>query len=798
MTTKHLRIALLCGGPSRERGISLNSARSVLDHLHSPEIEVCPVYFDVENRAYALARAHLYSNTPDDFEFKIDTLGTPLPGERLIEYLRSVDLTLPAIHGAFGEGGPLQRILEEHRLPYIGSPPAACELAFDKYRANRFLVDNGYFAVPSIQVLAGEVDEAADRIDEFFEIHDLEKVIVKPVQSGSSIGVYLAESREDVPGCLRKIFDQNLDDRAIVEPLCEASEFTLIVLENDAGDPVALLPTEIEISHSADQLFDYRKKYLPTRQVTYHAPPRYPDEVVTSIRRQAAELFARFGMRDFARFDGWVFDDGRIWFSDFNLVSGMEQNSFLFLQAAQIGMSHSDLLRYLVRHACRRHDVAADFRTGTRAAGGRQPVDVIFGGDSSERHVSLMSGTNVWLKLATSEDFAPRPFLLDPAGSVWRLPYAMALRHTVEEVVDACEQAMRSKERLTELRETIVAELDPPPELLSQQDFDPERIRLDEFIDQAVDRASVVFIALHGGIGENGVLQARLESRGVRFTGSGSEASKRCMDKWQTTLALEGLEEHGITSARKRLLATDEMQPSRVAALWRQLVEGLDSDSLIVKPNDDGCSSGVARLFCAEDLGAYLDYTRRGEQSIPAGVLTEQHGIIEMPVKKPQHLLFEEFVETDKLGFEGGRLEWTKRSGWIEITNGVLGTRGRMRALTPSVTVATGNVLSLEEKFQGGTGINVTPPPEPWVSAEVIEKSRRRIERVAEALGIEGFARIDAFLSTSTGEILVIEANTIPGLTPSTVIFHQALQEEPPLYPRDLLEKIVRFALVTP
>ncbi|MEE8524686.1 MAG: hypothetical protein V3T72_12200, partial [Thermoanaerobaculia bacterium] len=542
MPTKHLKIGLLCGGPSRERGISLNSARSVLDHLHSPEIEVCPVYFDIENRAYALSRTHLYSNTPDDFEFKIETLGTPLPGDRLVEYLESVDVTLPAIHGAFGEGGPLQRILEEHRLPYIGSPPAACELAFDKYRANRFLTDNGYFAVPSMQVHAGDVDQAGERIAEFLDAHGLERVIVKPVQSGSSIGVYLAKTREEIPGCLRKIFDQGLDHRAILEPLCEASEFTLIVLENDTGEPVALLPTEIEIAQSADQLFDYRKKYLPTRQVTYHAPPRYADEVVARIRRQAAELFAKFGMRDFARFDGWVFDDGHIWFSDFNLVSGMEQNSFLFLQGAQIGMSHSDLLRYLVRHACRRHGIAADFKTETRAADDRRPVSVIFGGDSSERHVSLMSGTNVWLKLSTSEEFAPQPFLLDPAGKVWRLPYAMALRHTVEEVVDACEQAMRSKERLTRLRETIVAELDPPAELLSQQDFDPHRLTLDEFI----DRASLVFIALHGGIGENGVLQARLESRGIAFTGSGSEASRRCMDKWQTGLALEGLEEHGI------------------------------------------------------------------------------------------------------------------------------------------------------------------------------------------------------------------------------------------------------------
>ena len=96
----------------------------------------------------------------------------------------------------------------------------------------------------------------------------------------------------------------------------------------------------------------------------------------------------------------------------------------------------------------------------------------------------------------------------------------------------------------------------------------------------------------------------------------------------------------------------------------------------------------------------------------------------------------------------------------------------------------------------GGTGVNITPPPEGegLVAAGAIEAVRERIARVADALGIEGYARIDAFMERTTGEVLVIEANSLPGLTPATVLFHQGLAERPPLEPRSLLEEIVALA----
>jgi D-alanine-D-alanine ligase-like ATP-grasp enzyme len=100
----------------------------------------------------------------------------------------------------------------------------------------------------------------------------------------------------------------------------------------------------------------------------------------------------------------------------------------------------------------------------------------------------------------------------------------------------------------------------------------------------------------------------------------------------------------------------------------------------------------------------------------------------------------------------------------------------------------------LEEKFQGGTGVNITPPPPKFVSPSVCAKVKKSIEIAGNALGIEGYSRIDAFINRLTGEVIVIEANTLPGLTGSTVFYHQGLAEKVPLYPTELLEKIMDFA----
>ncbi len=219
----------------------------------------------------------------------------------------------------------------------------------------------------------------------------------------------------------------------------------------------------------------------------------------------------------------------------------------------------------------------------------------------------------------------------------------------------------------------------------------------------------------------------------------------------------------------------------------------MGSRLLVVKPTDDGCSAGVAVLEGAADLRRYLDHAEAGDREIPAQTFRASPGAIKMP-GHVEHVLLERFVDTDKVSVESNTLHWPEGGhGWVEITVGVLGPKGALLALPPSLPIAEQGVLSLEEKFQGGTGINVTPLPEDHVPKEVVLRIMRSVERVAEALGIEGYARIDAFAHVRTGDVIVIEANTLPGLSPSTVIFHQALALDPPLFPLDFLERIIEL-----
>src|SRR6185312_5379132 len=151
-------------------------------------------------------------------------------------------------------------------------------------------------------------------------------------------------------------------------------------LENRFGLPVALPPTEIETDYTENQIFDFRKKYLPTRQVIWHCPPRFSDQMIEKIEAQAEQLFALFKMRDFARFDGWVLPDGNIWFCDFNPISGMEQNSFLFQQASRVGMTHRDILQHVINNACRRYGLSELKELSRISNASKKTIPVLFGG----------------------------------------------------------------------------------------------------------------------------------------------------------------------------------------------------------------------------------------------------------------------------------------------------------------------------------------------------------------------------------------------------------------------------------
>jgi len=784
-----LKIGLICGGPSLERGISLNSARSVMDHLESEDIEIIPVYFDSKRKPYKISKSQLYCNTPSDFDFKLRQTTTPLNEETLVSLLKTTDIVFPVMHGPFGEDGKIQSFLEKHRLPFVGSGSEACKKAFDKFNANERIKNHGFFTLPSAILKIYHSDQEKI-LEKFFKENNIKRAIVKPASGGSSIGVFSVSNVSQALEKANLLFSKRMDTRVVVEPFAQGAEFTMIILENRFGLPVALPPTEIETDYTEHQIFDFRRKYLPTRQVTWHCPPRFKKAVIDKIQAQAEQLFALFGMRDFGRFDGWVLPSGDIWFCDFNPVSGMEQNSFLFQQASRIGMTHSDVLRHIVKRACTRHSMPfpKDIQKEVQK---RKKVNIIMGGNNSEKQVSLMSGTNVWLKLRQSKEYQPQPYLLDRKNNVWHLPYHLCLNHTVEEITENCKKYQNAKAKLGEFEKRARLRLGLQETKNEEEFFEPKKLTLKKFF----DKSDFVFIALHGGDGENGNFQKMLASKGIKFNGPDEKVSRLCMDKWETARFIDNLHIPGVTAIPGKIIKTKLLQKfsdSDFRVFWRKIRKELGADTLIVKPRADGCTTGIVHLYSSGDLKKYVKFVYDKVPVIPKETFRGQVEIIEMPSMPSSELLLEKFIETDTLRVKSNKLKHQNKTGWIEITTGVVEIDGKIKSLNPSITIAEGEVLTVEEKFQGGTGVNITPPPDIIIKPNTLKKVKNRITELAKRVGICGYSRIDAFVNVQNGDLSIIEINTLPGLTPSTVFYHQGLAETPPIFPRELLELLVK------
>lgn len=276
-----LRVGVICGGPSAERGISLNSARSVLDHIQGEDLHVSCYYIDSHLNAFAISSAQVYSNTPSDFDFKLESLAQGFQSlSEFAEHLAdSVDIVFPVIHGQFGEDGGIQELLENNNVPFVGTGSKECQQAFNKYNASLGLSKYGFVTVPSFLVQGSEVNQ--DELSEWFASNHLDvnsgKVVVKPTRAGSSIGVTVAYGVSDSLTKANEIISQEIDDGVLVELFLEGgSEFTAIVLDVGQGfdcQPVVLLPTEVELQFQGsgdvrekDAIFNYRRKYLPTQQ----------------------------------------------------------------------------------------------------------------------------------------------------------------------------------------------------------------------------------------------------------------------------------------------------------------------------------------------------------------------------------------------------------------------------------------------------------------------------------------------------------------------------------------------------
>jgi D-alanine-D-alanine ligase len=805
-----VKVIIFFGGPSEERDVSAGSIKPWVTYLEAdPTAEVTVVFVDRELRAYRLPPVYYYANTCADFETQLRTLDLEMDWDEVAALSRRHDVAVPLVHGEFGEDGALQRRLDAWGVPYVFSTPDALYRTLDKQRCYEVLAGAG-FPVPAHRTVergewaADPEAVAADIVSLTPTLRPIgagaaDFVVVKPLAGGSSFGVDVVPADGvSVAAAVEGAF-ATTGGAVLVEEFVAGIEFSVVVLDGPGGTPTALAPTEVE-KPPGSQVYGTEEKYLHGSGVVHHTPMRVDADTLHRIRHRAAEAFTVLGLRHMARIDGFWTVDGSIVVTDVNGIGGMGFSSLVFQQAAMVGIDHRRLIIGLLRAALGDPDVTAA-GDDVDAVGARR-IHVVLGGPTSERQVSRQSGCFVGLSLLASGSDV-RFHLMDFRSRYTEIGLFYVLHHDVEEIQALVNDPVR-RATIESVGRAIRSEFDIPA---TSADL-ALAVGHPTSLADAVEAADFVFLALHGGPGEDGRLQLALERLGRPFNGSGPAAADVAADKAATARRVRDLGLPGTGAPAQRVVDVfelgswlDEMAgPGPVAARFRSLCDELGAEVLVCKPAADGCSTGVKilsrpdvmqRFFVAvvsESPEFASDETR---SDLRGRTLT-----IAMPVPTPRRWLVERaFVDPVTIELPVGDLNletlrpWFASKRYVELTVAVLDRPGRgLVAAVPSVTVAA-DELTLQQKFQQGVGTNLAL--DLFVPRDEAESVRSRVERLARAFDLDGYARLDVFWDRVDDIVYLLEINTLCGLTEATVFYSQWLADPDPLPPWAVLDRIV-------
>ena len=300
-----LTVALLAGGISSEREVSLNSGEQVFDAL--------------DKRKYDIRR----------YDPKFDLA-------RLVQDAAEIDIALIILHGPFGEDGTVQGMLDLLNIPYQGSGVLGSALAMNKVVTKQLYEKAGLPVPPYVVLDRGETVDAEKCVAEFGL-----PLVVKPVEAGSSVGMSIVKSADDLRGALDLAGE--FDDTILIESFIEGTEITAGVIGNNKLEALPLIEIIPDKSH---EFFDYEAKY--TAGITQEiCPARIADELTQKAQEYALLAHQALYCKGYSRTD-MILKDDEMYVLETNTIPGMTATS-LFPQAAQqAGMSFSQVLDRLI------------------------------------------------------------------------------------------------------------------------------------------------------------------------------------------------------------------------------------------------------------------------------------------------------------------------------------------------------------------------------------------------------------------------------------------------------------------
>ncbi len=300
-------VLVLGGGPDAEREVSLNSSKGVAEALRAGG------RYRVEYRVIDRVSLDELSGMPGDVIF-------------------------PVLHGAFGEGGALQDLMERDGRPYVGCRPPAARLAMDKMASKLFAARAG---IPTAEACVFNPGDAVSPIPF--------PVVMKPVHDGSSVGLHIIHCEKcwatARPAVVADI--QAKPGRAfMIERFIQGKELTVGLLD---GKPLPVIHIQ-----PADGPYDYEAKYKRT-DTQYHVDPELPGGVKRQVQEYAETLGRAIGVRHVSRVDFLLDGESRPWLLEINTMPGFTATSLVPKAARKIGLEMGELCAKLVEMAIRDH-----------------------------------------------------------------------------------------------------------------------------------------------------------------------------------------------------------------------------------------------------------------------------------------------------------------------------------------------------------------------------------------------------------------------------------------------------------
>lgn len=342
-----MKVVVLAGGTSTERDVSLCSGSMIYKALKKKghQAMILDVYLGYEGEVDHIfdmdmdwaAQISAISETKPDLEavkaMRRDG-GKSFFGPNVLTICSMADAVFLALHGANGEDGKIQACFELMGIPYTGTDHVSSAMAMDKAITKDILRAYGIPSPAGIRLKKGETET--------------EKVpypcIVKASCGGSSVGVCIAHNDEEYKAAKSEAF--LYDEEVVVEQYIKGREFSVGVMDGKSLPVIEIAPKQ--------GFYDYKNKYQPGSTVET-CPAQIPEDKTLEMQRLSEAVFAALRMKNYARMDFMMDEDGKIYCLEANTLPGMTATSLLPQEAAAMGIPFEDLceriLKYAVEHA---------------------------------------------------------------------------------------------------------------------------------------------------------------------------------------------------------------------------------------------------------------------------------------------------------------------------------------------------------------------------------------------------------------------------------------------------------------